>query len=466
MQGRDYIRHPEANYRHMVRMLEAIWDATNAMPSQRFVPDERFKYDVNAIKNYLITEFADYDIDAAHRSVRQTYGNKGRGRPKGALGKRKLLGQENQDTTPQMDKPHFDAFDIEINPEDFGDDVNKPDQAADTPKLDSQQQIDMQKILRDYVTKRDLEAKQYIDQPALFKVVHNVGDALRNYVDEEVKKVKPNIIELKRTNAPNVQLGIQHKNLPELLSMCIAATLDNSHLNVWLYGPAATGKSTAGKMVAKALTAHFERDFPFYMLPALETGFQVLGYSDGNGNYVSTLFRKAWEFGGVMMLDECDSYMPSAAIALNGALANGVCSFPDRMVPRHPDCIIIAGANTTGLGGTMEYSGRMKQDAAFLDRFITLDWPIDDALEANLCPNQNWLLIVRHCRERVIAQQIKGVMVTMRASIYGEALLRAGLSVERTMKATIQKAMSEAQWNMIKPPQHLIEACKPAANPA
>lgn len=315
----------------------------------------------------------------------------------------------------------------------------------------------------------DLSA--YALKTELYRISDALTSAMKGYSETEFNRVareinalkdhvaaitdnRPTIVTLERRELPSIELGVQHKHFSDLLAMCNARTREGYHLNVWIYGPAGTGKTTAAKYVATALTPG-----RFFALPALETGFQVLGYNDANGNYVSTLFRECWQNGGTIILDEVDSYSPSAALALNGALANGIASFPDGMVPRHKDCIIIAGANTTGLGGTMEYVGRMKQDAAFLDRWAPLDWPLDEGLENSLCVNTNWLAIVRYCRAQVIVKQIKGAMITPRATIYGEALLAAGVSLDRVIASTLKKGMSDAQWTMIAPPNHLLTAC-------
>jgi len=269
--------------------------------------------------------------------------------------------------------------------------------------------------------------------------------ALKLRVDSIIEN-RPTVVTLERRELPPINLGVQHKHFSELLVMCNSRTRDGYHNNIWLYGPAGTGKTTAAKKVAEALTPG-----RFFALPAMESGFQILGYKDGHGVYQRTLFRECWEHGGTIIMDESDSYSPSAALAANGLLANGKGAFPDGMIDRHPDCIIIAGANTTGLGGTLEYSGRMKLDAAFMDRWCFLDWPIDEALEDSFCANKEWLAIVRKVRASVIAKQMKGVMVTPRATIYGESLLAAGLPLERVMKSVLYKGMSDAQIEMVRP---------------
>ncbi len=52
-------------------------------------------------------------------------------------------------------------------------------------------------------------------------------------------------------------------------------------------------------------------------------------------------------------------------------------------------------------------------------------------------------------RANIIAKQIKGAMVTPRATIYGAALLRAGLSWDIVERTTLKKGMTDAQWQQV-----------------
>lgn len=324
-----------------------------------------------------------------------------------------------------------------------GDYVTKPDHRRDIDSLRNfmaEGVTNLKRAIKDDINVIGAAVDQYVK--------HN--DLIMNGLIERmdaVEKSKPIQIEIKRPDhAPILLPDLYHRHFPELLQICQAKLPGDAHLNVWVYGPAGTGKTTAAKQVANVL------NLKFYTMGALETGYQILGYNDGNGQYVTTHFRECWEHGGVIALDECDSYTPSAALALNGALANGFCAFADKLVPRHKDCIIIAGANTTGLGGTIEYVGRMKQDAAFLDRFVMLDWPIDEALEDAICVSKGWLKIVRHVRTKVASNQIKGIMVTPRATLYGDAMIKSGSSLSLVLRTTLKKGMTNAQWDQVKPP--------------
>lgn len=272
-------------------------------------------------------------------------------------------------------------------------------------------------------------------------------DKVKSIVDaaiaDAVKRLV-NRVEVKVADQPVVDVGIQHCKFETLLKASSARTPDGHRLNIWIAGPAASGKTTAAKMVAKALNLSFTFN------GAISTPYELMGYNDANGKYVRTPFREAWEFGGVYLFDEVDASNPNAVTAFNAALANGICAFPDKMVDRHPDCLVLAGANTSGNGATNEYVGRMKQDGAFLNRFVEIDWPVDEALEAAIVPNAQWVARVQAVRARVKARGIKGHMITPRASTYGAALLAAGLDMKSVEQMVLRKGLAEDAWNEIK----------------
>ena len=245
-------------------------------------------------------------------------------------------------------------------------------------------------------------------------------------------------------NNITVDMGLQHKSFPDLLKACQAVDSNNQHLNVWLVGPAGTGKTTAARNVAKAL----ELDFSFN--GAISSEYQLLGFVDARGNYHGTPFRQIWEFGGVYLFDEVDGSGVPATLPFNAALANGYMTFPDSPLPvaRHKDCIVIAAANTWGLGATIEYVGRNKMDAAFLDRFVQIEWMVDEQLESATCSDEAWVTKVQAWRKKVAEKGIKA-MVTPRASYYGAALLQAGLTEDKVIRMTVRKGISESDWKSI-----------------
>lgn len=232
-------------------------------------------------------------------------------------------------------------------------------------------------------------------------------------------------------------VGVQHKQFPTLVKYIMVG------VNVWIAGPAGSGKTTAVHKAAEALGKRF-----FYS-GAISDGYALTGYCDAHGKYVRTLFREAWENGGVFLLDEIDGSDANATLTLTASLANGHAVFPDAIVPRHPDCVIVAAANTWGLGATHEYVGRLKLDAAFLDRFVSLNWEYDDALETSTCGNADWAKRVQDVRSKVKAKGIR-VLVTPRASYFGARLLAAGVPQADVEAATLRKGMTDEQWNSIR----------------
>jgi cobaltochelatase CobS len=275
----------------------------------------------------------------------------------------------------------------------------------------------------------------------------------RKVASDAIKEFKANndtgvtLVELKKADATDTtKLGVQHKQFPLLLKVCGARQRDGHGLNVWLSGPAGSGKTTAAANVAKAL------DLAFYFTSAIDQPYKLTGFVGSAGLYNSTAFRQAWEHGGLYLFDEVDASMPGAVMEFNAALANGSAAFPDRPEPvkRHPDCVIVAGANTNGAGATADYSARMKQDAAFRDRFVIIDWPIDEALERALCANKAWVDTVQNYRRKLARSGIRGHMISPRATQYGETLLAQEIDEPTVIDLVIRKGLSDQDWRAIE----------------
>jgi cobaltochelatase CobS len=235
---------------------------------------------------------------------------------------------------------------------------------------------------------------------------------------------------------PAVEVGVQHRQFPILVKAMAART------NIWLAGPSGSGKTTAAMHAAKAL------GLAFFFTGAISDAYGLTGYNDANGKYVRTAFRDAWENGGVFLWDEVDASDPTALLAFNAALANGHAAFPDGIIAKHPDCILVAAANTYGHGATQEYVGRMKLDAAFLKRFAFLSWDYDDALEMATAPNSAWTKRVQAVRKKVIEKKLR-VLVTPRESYIGAQLLAAGIPQPDVEAMTIRSGMTAEQWKEV-----------------
>lgn len=233
--------------------------------------------------------------------------------------------------------------------------------------------------------------------------------------------------------------ALRHENFALLVEACVILHRDlPKQANVWLVGPAGTGKSTAGEQLAQTLryTTGPRKGEPldFHYQGAIDQPYLLLGYADAHGNVVRTPMREAWEHGGVLMLDELDASSESATLAINGPLANGYCYFPVEpgqpaiKVMRHADCIVLGTANTNGLGADATYAGRNRLDGAFLSRFPTkIDWQPDAKVERTLTAHADWYAVVSTVRSEC-ARTGTDFLVTSRDMMTGAAYLRAGMA--------------------------------------
>ena len=219
--------------------------------------------------------------------------------------------------------------------------------------------------------------------------------------------------------------------------------------HVWVCGQAGSGKTTVASMVAEAL------DLPYQeiSLGPATSQWDLFGFPSPNGDYVepATSIRKVYEFGGVLMLDECDNANASVLTAMNSALANGHATFPDARVARHPDFVCIAGANTFGRGADRMYVGRNQIDAATLDRFKFVNFDVDEEAELDWAGHdqREWVLFVQ--KERRLARERNlRVVVSPRASINGADELRDGDDWNIIADEYIWNKMSDEDVTMLK----------------
>ena len=222
--------------------------------------------------------------------------------------------------------------------------------------------------------------------------------------------------------------------------------------HVLMVGPAGTGKSTIADQAAEALGLDF---YSISLSPQTPTS-QLVGYMQATGEYVSTLFRKAFEHGGVFHFDEFDNGHPSILATVNAALANGSMAFPDRMVKRHANFRAVASANTFGRGADRMYVGRQALDMATLDRFSVEYVDIDESLETTLCMAtglaehtvRQVLGYTRHLR-RNAAEHKMAVVISPRASVGMCRLLKAGRPWGEVVDARARRGLSDADWRKL-----------------
>lgn len=247
----------------------------------------------------------------------------------------------------------------------------------------------------------------------------DVTDArIRAIVREEV----PKPIELLLPDLTVTRIDdLTHEVFPILVQTLAA------HVHVFLTGPPGTGKSTLARQAAAALSLEFGA---ISLGPTTPTS-KIFGYMTADGHYVRSVFREMYENGGIMLFDEIDNGHPGILAEINQSLSNGTCAFPDGMVDIHEDTLIVAAGNTYGTGPTKQFVGRNQLDAATLDRFATIEVPIDEPFEMQLAKAsypeaERWVTHVRRYRKAAEDLNLQ-VIFSPRASIEGARLLAAGL---------------------------------------
>lgn len=104
-----------------------------------------------------------------------------------------------------------------------------------------------------------------------------------------------------------------------------------------------------------------------------------------NGNYFATAFRKAWENGGVIMLDEAGLASGAFLNVMNAALAQKEIRFPDgRRVKMHPHCFILFADNSALYGNDPLFPERQDAGTAFRDRIAYVKFEYDEKLESRI----------------------------------------------------------------------------------
>lgn len=232
------------------------------------------------------------------------------------------------------------------------------------------------------------------------------------------------------------QPGPHHKQFPQIIRAVRCG-------NVFLRGPAGSGKTTLAEQCAKAL------DVPFYFTGAVASEYKLTGFVDAKGAIVRTPFREAYEHGGLFLFDEIDASSPASLLCFNAALANGHMDFPDKVVSRHDGFHCIAAANTFGQGADRVYVGRNQLDGATLDRFLFIDLEYDEALERALSGNDAWVDRVQAVRKSIETLKLRHV-ISPRASIMGARLLTAGASQTETERETLWRGLDAETVSKIK----------------
>lgn len=254
---------------------------------------------------------------------------------------------------------------------------------------------------------------------AISKAVNkSISDKLREanigeLVKEQILLLPPYKLHLVVNNdAPKEIEGYARPELESVLNLA------HNRLNILMVGPAGCGKTFIARQVAKAMELPFGSiSCSGGMSESHLTGWLLPRGDHGRFEYTPSVFVNVYENGGIFLFDEIDAADSNTLLFMNQALANGSFFMPQRYnnpeVKKHPNCIIMAAANTYGTGGSLTYSGRERLDESTLDRFRAgvVEIGYDKTLEETLV-DKDILKWGRSVRDKIMAARLQRVMST------------------------------------------------------
>ena len=292
-----------------------------------------------------------------------------------------------------------------------------PEESDDEPQLDKEpenapesepqpEEVQPEEVQPEEVQPEEVPQPQPNPMDPFAMLVKQVTDAVLGQIKPMLEDVAKNQTSNKVEHVHTIKVndmttkieGLTHPKFERVLKYVA------NHHNVYLYGPAGSGKNVICEQVAKALGV------PFYYQNTIITKFDVTGYKNAAGEFEETEFYKAWTQGGVFMLDEADNACAEALVTLNAALANGYYSFPGiGRVECSPNFYCVAAGNTNGQGATDEYCGRYKMDESSRDRFAFVDIDYNPEIEEGICNG--------HADVLDFVRELRGICKTQRISL-------------------------------------------------
>ncbi|NRA58717.1 MAG: AAA family ATPase [Phycisphaerales bacterium] len=218
--------------------------------------------------------------------------------------------------------------------------------------------------------------------------------------------------------------------------------------SAFLSGPAGSGKTTAAKQVAEAL------GMDYYIQGVALEKHEATGFVDAGGTYQpSQVYRWAKsDKPALLLIDEVDGWHPGALVAMNPILDNRIGIFPEGQFDIHPDSVVIATANTWGLGADAEYCGRNRLDAASLDRFGSrFAWGYDEDLERKVVEAKcgtdaaNKVMPISLKIRKAVAEHGVKILWGPRQSINLGRNVAAGMSVKKALTFSALAACTDVQ---------------------
>lgn len=266
---------------------------------------------------------------------------------------------------------------------------------------------------------------------------------VRRIAADEAAKVSSNrSITIKVDALPEMKLDLAHKDLALLVKLVSIHGATGHRLNVYMHGPAGSGKSSAARQASKVLNL----EYGYISLNPQTPDSRLLGYMHAGGEYVPSEFFRRYTQGGVFCIDEIDNASAALVTTLNGLLENGHGAFPHGVFERHADFVCICTANTIGRGGDINYPERRALDGAFLERFVFLEWLYDNdltkAIVTGILGNNSAEFMSFVDREKESLQaRFPTLIISPRAYIQGAVLEFSNVTRNQIMPMVIARGL-------------------------
>ena len=335
---------------------------------------------------------------------------------------------------------------------------DKPAEPKTEPKTETKTEVK-----RDMATEatKATEAQETrdnaVDMNGLMSFIQSISniramdeETVRTVVQDELTKrpkARPDHFIVETPTEAREIKGVAHEIFKDVLEAV------NRNINVYIYGPAGTGKNILAQQIAEALGLNF------YYTNKITTEFDLTGYNDANGNYHETEFYKAFKYGGLFMFDEIDASDENAVTKFNNALANGVTQgfpFPHETIKAHENFRVIAAGNTLGKGADNVYTGRNVLDGASLNRFLKIKMDYSKKIELVNANDDENLVKFAHAFRAAAATAGIDVIFSYR-DIKRIAELKDVFGLGKTLKYTILADFTADDISAIKYAKQLIE---------
>lgn len=271
--------------------------------------------------------------------------------------------------------------------------------------------------------------------------------SVRTIIDERIAEVgvlRHDVILRTESGLKIGDIKGAHKTFPTLLRAASSRQANGFRPNIMLSGPTGSGKTHAFSELCKML------ELECFTNGAVSQDFQLIGFRDASGHYHETPLRKAFGRKAGYMFDEFDSSENASLLCIAAVLANSRYEFPDSMIERHPDSLIVAAGNTWGNGATADFVGRNKIDAAIRSRFpVRIAWDYDEKLEIAISGNPSWAARVQKARALARKAGLK-VIIDPRMTQAGAALIASGMSDDEAASLTYLADLSPEQRTMVE----------------